>query len=190
MPTGMDGLRDIRGLDPLSWWPPAPGWWLIASGIMLLVVLVLTWRHWYWRLKVIVSWKADALQQLHAIRKRLRHEDARVLASELSELLRRIAMARHGRPGCAGLVGQEWLAWLERRDPNGFRWTERGRVLIELPYSPPRRRSPVVAFEPLLKAAEDWVHADKWRFEDTKIGIAAKVSGLLQPGAAEGSHRV
>ncbi|MCP4041459.1 MAG: DUF4381 domain-containing protein [Gammaproteobacteria bacterium] len=170
MDAGMGSLRDIHGLDMITWWPPAPGWWMIVLGVALLVVMVLTWRRWYWRLKVVMSWKADALQQLHLIRGRLRHEDARILAGEFSELLRRIAMASHGRRDCAGLAGEAWLAWLEEQDPNGFKWSERGRILIELPFSPPRRRAPVVAFEPLLQAAEEWVQRYKRRTDRSGLG--------------------
>jgi hypothetical protein len=35
-------LRDIHGPDPVSWWPPAPGWWLLALGTIL--CLWLLWR--------------------------------------------------------------------------------------------------------------------------------------------------
>ncbi|RLW54638.1 MAG: hypothetical protein B6D69_04845, partial [gamma proteobacterium symbiont of Stewartia floridana] len=31
----MDPLRDIRGIDTVSWWPLAPGWWLLLIGIVL-----------------------------------------------------------------------------------------------------------------------------------------------------------
>lgn len=39
-------LRDIRGLDAVSWWPPAPGWWIGALLLLLtLIGLFLLIRH-------------------------------------------------------------------------------------------------------------------------------------------------
>jgi hypothetical protein len=49
------------------------------------------------------------------------------VATEFSELLRRIAMARHGRTACAGLHGEDWLAWLTEHDPKGFDWRRDAR---------------------------------------------------------------
>ena len=47
-------LRDIHSAAPLEWWPPAPGWWVLA----LLTVLLAVWGVRYlraqyrvWRLK-------------------------------------------------------------------------------------------------------------------------------------------
>ncbi|MGB0719658.1 MAG: DUF4381 domain-containing protein, partial [Bdellovibrionales bacterium] len=31
-------LRDIRGLEDVSWWPLAPGWWILL-GLVLAIVL-------------------------------------------------------------------------------------------------------------------------------------------------------
>ena len=33
-------LRDIRDIDPVSAWPPGPGWWAVALVVILLLVLV------------------------------------------------------------------------------------------------------------------------------------------------------
>ena len=30
----MDPLRDIHGIDPAPWWPPAPGWWATAALVL------------------------------------------------------------------------------------------------------------------------------------------------------------
>ena len=43
--TGIPVLRDIHGLDAVPWWPIAPGWWLIA-GVLVLLVLAAIGRHW------------------------------------------------------------------------------------------------------------------------------------------------
>jgi len=53
----------------------------------------------------------------------------------LSILLRRIATQIYGQ-ACNGLNGDDWLAWLTKKDPQVFDWTETGRILIELPSMP------------------------------------------------------
>jgi len=136
-------LRDIRGLDPISWWPPAPGWWLLVGSMLLL--LYLGWR-WRASLRVrippfpvlrIGNWRWDAARQLRDLRQRALTQDPKHTASELSELLRRVAMARLGRDACAGLTGAAWLAWLADQDPNHFDWRTQGQPLLDAPYAPP-----------------------------------------------------
>ncbi len=151
-PEILSQLRDIRGLDPVSWWPPALGWWLLAGLILLL--LYLAWRYRAsLRLRIppipvlrIGNWRWDAGRQLRDLRQRAAAQDPKRTAVELSELLRRVAMARLGREACAGLVGEAWLAWLAEQDPKGFDWRTRGRPLLDAPYAPP---APVWVADPL-----------------------------------------
>ena len=118
MTPSFEQLRDIRGLDPMPWWPVAPGWWFLLAGLLLLAfVLYFAWD--WWRHRRGRDWRSDARQHVQALRERLAWADARTLAGELSEVLRRIAMARLGRRSCAGLAGTRWLAWLEVNDPKG-----------------------------------------------------------------------
>jgi hypothetical protein len=183
-------LRDIRGLDPGPWWPPAPGWWLVLLGSLALAAAVLVvWR--WWRDWAPGSWQADARRQLRALEDRLRWADARTATAELSELLRRIAMARLGRRACAGLVGEAWLEWLERHDPQGFPWRREGRPLIELPYAPPRQRAGGEHLEPLLRATRAWLVPEQ-KGEGHPLGAEAALPPYLsadRASAAEGPSR-
>lgn len=181
-------LRDIHGLDPVSWWPPAPGWWLLAGSALLLFLLGWRWRASL-RLRIppipvlrIGSWRWDAARQLRALRHRAPTQDPKVTASDLSELLRRVAMARLGRDACAGLVGGDWLDWLADQDPHGFDWRTKGRPLLDAPYAPPLAgnarplassgsRPPAGGGNPesspewleLIDAAYQWVQAEDGR---------------------------
>lgn len=166
-------LRDITDMTPVPWWPPALGWWLIF-GALLLVILAI----WRWRVPLSLrvpipgvtlgTWRWEAAAALRELRRNASSgQDTKATASQLSELLRRIAMARLGRPACAGLTGQSWLDWLAAKDPSGFPWGERGRVLIVAPYAPPD--SAATELLPLIEAAEGWVRAREprrraWRF--------------------------
>ena len=160
MTPGVEQLRDIHGLDPMSWWPPALGWWLVTLGAILLVVG--SWYVWqWWRRRLGLDWREDASRQLQVLRGRMEWEDARSVASDLSQLMRRIAIAREGRRACAGLVGQDWLTWLEVHDPQRFPWTRDGRLLIQLPYAPPRSRRAAAELSPLVVAAEAWIKVEE-----------------------------
>lgn len=156
-----DTLRDIHGLDSIPWWPLAPGWWGIL-GVLLAALFSISlyqgWQRWYSQ-----DWRHDAHRRLRALAIRVHQAAPRDIVAELASLLRRVAMARHGRAACASLTGPAWLAWLEQRDPQGFPWTQRGQVLITLPYAPLREqaRDPSLTdpeqLRLLISAALAWV---------------------------------
>jgi hypothetical protein len=167
-------LRDIHDIDPLSWWPPAPGWWLLA--LFLVLVALAAWR-WHERLSLrlpipgitLGTWRWDAAAALRDLQRRARVTgDLKAILGELSELLRRIAMARRGRDACAGLTGTDWLDWLTEHDPRGFPWRERGHLLVAGPYAPASTlekpaRADVLA---LIEAAVTWVEV-----RDRRAGV-------------------
>jgi len=166
MYPGVDQLRDIHGIHGVPWWPPAPGWWLLAGAICALGFLIWRFRTTI-RLRIpplpvftVGSWRWDAARQLRKLRARAPTQDLKQTASDLSELIRRIAMARLGRESCAGLTGEPWLQWLAGNDPKGFEWTDRGRVLLEAPYSPPGVSSHTQDLLTLIDAAYEWVAAE------------------------------
>jgi hypothetical protein len=155
---GLDGLRDIRGLDDVSVWPLAPGWWLLLGLLVLFLAGVLVLRRI--SLPSLIGprdWRMEARRLLRDLRRRLPMLDGREAAGEFSELMRRIAMARTSRDECAGLSGTAWLDWLSTRDPTGFDWREYGRVLIEVPYAPPGSRVDPEDLRRLFDAAGFWV---------------------------------
>lgn len=165
-PELIDQLRDIHGIASVPWWPLAPGWWLL---LFLAGALLLGGRLWRQSLSaglarlwlVFGGWRGEAIAALHQLREDLPRLPPREIASALSPLVRRIAMARHGRAACAGLHGDAWLAWLTARDPAGFDWRPHGAWLAHTPYAPvgqtrddPAARAELAA---LLVAAEGWV---------------------------------
>jgi len=152
----MDPLRDIHGIDSAPWWPPAPGWWLLLLGVLLAVLLV-WWLIRRRRLYPLGRWQQDARRHLLALRRRMKREPVKQVAGELSELLRRIAIARCGREQTASLTGEMWLDWLQSNDSTGFPWREKGRLLLELPYAPPGHTADKSTLSQLIDAAVHWV---------------------------------
>ena len=135
-PDMLARLRDIQGLDEMPWWPLAIGWWLLAALVIVLLYMLLSVLRNQRRYPA-GSWRRPAWKQLCTLQQRASRMPAQQLADELSELLRRIAIARLGRTHAAGLSGERWLAWLQEHDPAGFAWSRRGRLLLTLPYAPP-----------------------------------------------------
>jgi hypothetical protein len=109
----------------------------------------------------IGSWRSDAGRQLRELRRRAAEQGTKETAGELSELIRRIAMARHGRDACAGLTGEDWLQWLNGKDPAGFDWTSGGRLLLDAPYAPPTSQGRQEELYRLIDATETWVTAEE-----------------------------
>lgn len=155
MDASMPFLRDIHGLDPIGWWPPAMGWWMVAiSAIALATAGVWLWRTAPYQFE---GWRWDARQRLKRLRRQVETEQPKAIAGELSELLRRIAIARCGRHVCAGLTGPAWLDWLAENDPAGYDWRKQGQVLLNLPYAPPNSLESKEILIELTDAALAWV---------------------------------
>jgi hypothetical protein len=160
-------IRDIHGFDGVPWWPPGPGWWALAAGLILLIWLAWNFRSTL-RLRIPIpvitlgDWRWDAARKLRALRRQVQRDELglKAAAGSVSELLRRVAMARLGRAACAGLTGKDWLGWLRENDPNRFDWESHGRLLLDAPYAPPTDTAAGTRRQDLLElidAAHDWV---------------------------------
>ena len=155
----LNRLHDIQELDPVGIWPLATGWWLVLALIVLVILLFMSVRRWrpdWRRFLPRYSWTRDAVHELTRLQNKVGRADVKMLAAELSELLRRIAIARCGRDSCAGLHGEPWLAWLSDHDPGGFDWLSSGRVLLDLPYAPPGNLGDQPEMHRLIDAAMVW----------------------------------
>jgi hypothetical protein len=172
-------LRDIHGLDAIPWWPLAPGWWYVAAvaGLLLLFFAI---RYWLIYQAGWLGWRGDARRQLRELKKALATEDPHVVAGRLSELLRRIAMARSGRREAAGLTGGAWLLWLMEHDNSGFDWEQQGQILLTAPYMPPAMALERKQLATLIGAATRWIDAS--RPAAPKTELPGWLSNLLSDG--------
>lgn len=176
MPVDQFYLRDIRGLDPVSWWPPAVGWWVLAATVLLILAALAA--VWVWRRRVWVrAQQRDARRRLRALRRRVGRGEAMDPAGTFSGLLRRVAMLRYGRAACAGLSGEAWLDWLSTHDPGGFDWRTEGRMLLEAPYAPGHLPVDVPQLQRLIDATLAWVEP---------VETAAPAVTAQPPAAATG----
>jgi hypothetical protein len=125
--AGLD-LHDILAAPPPSFWPPAPGWWVLAA--VLLAVLGFTGRRLFtaWRRRRRVR---HILYELDALATRSPNQ---MVVIQVSTLLRRVALMRFARQEVAPLSGKDWLAFLDRTGGNGAFREGAGSVLATAPY--------------------------------------------------------
>lgn len=125
-------LRDIHLPDPIGWWPPAPGWWVVAALLILVFGVVV----WLWRQRRHRQIPMNlTLRELNRIEREYAGNKV-LLAQELSVLLRRSAMTLYGREATAGLTGVAWLAFLDTHVGKPLFNTDNGRFLLESAYNP------------------------------------------------------
>ncbi|MEM8815116.1 MAG: DUF4381 domain-containing protein [Pseudomonadota bacterium] len=143
-------LRDIKLPEPVSWWPPAPGWWLLLA----LLAGALLWLC----VRSLRAYRRDrarryALRTLKRLEARYDADgNAVALGLALSELVRRTMLAYAPRAGVAGLTGDAWLAWLDEGLANPQFRSGAGRALIELPYRNPAADNDDIDIDTLLYA--------------------------------------
>ena len=112
-PAGLEALRDIHLPDPVSWWPPAPGWWAAAGLLLALLALAV----WLLRLRRARVRRLARLELARIEAGFLACPDRARLAGELSALLRRVALVRFERERVAALHGEAWVAFLAEASP-------------------------------------------------------------------------
>ena len=146
-------LRGLHLPEAISWWPLAPGWWVLIA--VLLVTAVLLVRAWLKRHAQSAA-RRKALRQLEESRSAFAyHGDPVVLGAEVSELLRRAMLAYAPRAEVAGLTGDAWLAWLDRDlDESQFQ-RGAGRALLDLPYRNQETAAKDVDIDGLLAAVRE-----------------------------------
>ena len=112
-PDLLQQLRDIHLPADPDWWPPAPGWWMLAAAVVLGCLLGLRWAIDYQRRGRPVKRARRLYQTLYA----------RLLAGEVSaesylhqsnELLKRLLVHGLGRQAARPASGSAWLRILDQ----------------------------------------------------------------------------
>jgi len=130
MPPTELPLKDLHLPDPINWFPPAIGWWLVIVLIPVLIAL----SYWLYRRLTRKTALKSAKILLITI-KNSRMDNAQKLA-ELSALLRRVAISVAPRAETAGLTGQAWLAFLDSSLIGSPFTKGAGQCLASAPYRP------------------------------------------------------
>jgi len=150
-PTLLD-LKDIHEPEAIGWWPPAIGWWLVAIAVPVLIIL-LVWLYKRLTRKTALKTANKILAQI----KRDKSLNNLQKLSDLSVLVRRVAISVSPRAKAAGLTGRQWLEFLDA-SVKGLPFSEGiGQLLADAPY----RKTPPTELEvsQLIDLCEDWLKA-------------------------------
>jgi hypothetical protein len=147
-------LRDIHLPESVSWWPPAPGWWILF-GLFILLPVGIGWLYRR-RSQYLKSTAYQAKIQLQLLREDYSNQgNSLKLVRELSALLRRICLSVYPRSESASLTGREWLALLDQSVSGEPFLKGSGRVLVEAPY----QRNPDIEVDSLLSLCQEWIES-------------------------------
>ncbi len=147
-PTGPE-LRDIHLPADPSWWPPAPGWWMLVAIIIGVLIWLFLWlrkrnRRRQWRRQIMAEFDHIAANDT------LRNDPPR-LVGELSQLLRR--SGRLLDAAAPTLRGSAWLAFLDAQLGGDEFSRGPGRILLDGPY----QRQTDVDVDALLALVRRWM---------------------------------
>jgi len=147
----LTSLRDIHLPPPVSFWPPAPGWTVLAA-IILLIGFVLA--YFYLKRCERARAKNAALKKLQQLQQLQDQQlNAVFLLGQLSSLLKRVALAYFPREQVAGLTGVNWLLFLNKTgDTKNFTSTA-GRLLMSGPY----QNKITENITPLFAYSKEWI---------------------------------
>lgn len=114
-PSPLDQLADIHLPDGVSWWPLAPGWWILIGLLIVAAIGVYLWR----RRAAQNAYRIVAQHQLTGIYADYQQtQNAAAYLQALSLLLRRTALTAYPYSFNASIKGNEWLAWLDSVCPD------------------------------------------------------------------------
>lgn len=109
-PDPLANLQPLRPADALSWWPLAPGWWLLLT--LLLAVAGVTGAL-LWRRHRRNRYRRVALQQLTRISHDFNgHQSQARLLGEVNSLLKAVVLHSYPTGEMAAVTGERWRQFL------------------------------------------------------------------------------
>lgn len=144
-------LRDIHYPSPISWWPLAPGWYLLIAllGVLFFLIIRLLYKRW-----CKVKKQKIILQKLNDIKIKVQQNPfSEEVVQPLALLLKQVSLLLYPRQQVSGLCGQAWLEFLNRTGKTELFTSDIGRLLISAPY---QARPPAELAE-LVRLVENWI---------------------------------
>lgn len=153
----LHALKDIHLPAPISWWPLALGWYVLAFilGILLCVVGYRVYR--WWQKGRARRYAINALKQLR-VKYQAGIATERSL-DEVSQLLRRLVLAYFPREHVANLQGEAWLQFLDGCVKRACFMDGAGRLLATGPFQALKEQD----LSPVFDVTQQWLRQFKPR---------------------------
>jgi hypothetical protein len=156
----LDQLEPLIAPAPIGWWPPAPGWWLLALLLPLLLWgLLRLFRNLRRRQHAATSEPLEPLRQaalaeLERLARPYYGAEAGPWLQQLNALLKRLCRQRYPQSHSHTMTSRAWLAYLDNRCPAAglTRWM----ILVEGAYRPHCRLDDK-AIDGLNQAVAIWI---------------------------------
>ena len=114
----LDALRDIHTPTAIGWWPIAPGWWILMVLLVLCGIAITYWLKRRPNSKPKSDLRNAAMEELSQIEQELlNNQNDQKFIRDLSLLLKRLVHSHH--PQASSLSGENWLAFLDQTGGDG-----------------------------------------------------------------------
>lgn len=157
-------LKDVH-TQPSSWWPPAPGWWVVAF-VVVAALGLLAVR--FYRSNRQFRWIAVAETELGILESAFEGEeiDGQTTVKRLSILMRRSAIAALGRERVARATDEQWIQVIS--DVGNGRFSRSDAELLQ---SAPYKAQSLTAeqVQGLLKNCHGWLAGARVRKQDSHV---------------------
>jgi hypothetical protein len=143
-------LKDIHLPPPIYWWPLAPGWYVLFTLSVFLIIALA-----YFAFQKIRNGQAkkQALRLLSRYQSAYeKNHNTQETSAQISELLKRVALVYFPRIQVASLHGQDWLNFLNQTS-RGMDFNSVQDMLLDLPFKP----SQPLDLTPLFQKTERWI---------------------------------
>lgn len=120
----LEQLHGIHAPAEIGWWPPAPGWWILALTILCSLVFLIRWRR---QVRAQNAYRKQAIAKL----KQLQPTASVAYLNAVNALLKQTALTAfpQQRHHLASLSGEPWCRWLESVSP-GLTITSNARAAL------------------------------------------------------------
>lgn len=146
----LQGLYDIHLPADPSWWPLAPGWWIVMGIIILsaTLIIVFQWHNYRWKKNIQGEVNNVILEN---------KSDIRLQLSGLSSILRRVALRQFPHEQVASLHGQAWLEFLQCNSSKHYFDLNHLKPMVNVAYQANPDNEPLKIDDPMVQIIQRWI---------------------------------
>lgn len=134
----LSDLADIHLPGAVSFWPPAPGWWLVAALVLAAIAYacLVVFRRWQLRRRqqVAMAEIQRAYTQWQQSKVTEAAQAGLTLLQTCNSVLKRVALVHYPEHEVAALNGERWIEFLDRSGNTSDFTTGPARALADQAY--------------------------------------------------------